>query len=308
MILSLVLLVSFSSSGGSSPTKSPSTEYSQKYAFQVTQNKTYNEEEDSPPPTLPPRNYRNDRMEYKFRPLPSPVGGYQNDLTTEFENTPKPDYYAHQLRQQMLKYGAQKGVRLQSKPLGELKPTVAMSRPVDQPPILQEAVVPQSPRSSDVVGHDGSNGKMNPPDVVRPREHKIDVIHIKTVENNSNQGLPNQTVHHQQHQQQQQSHQQKTQQKQQPIHAHYPHDQSVSHHYSHQRSTGAETSIVSPRVEGDVVDDGTPPPPPAVPPPACLEVTLQEDILPDHLPSSQSHPLDGALLKSLADDENTPNR
>ncbi len=139
----------FSSSGGSSPTKTP--EDNQKYAYHMTVNKSYAEDKDtgSPPPTLPPRNYRPhptsaEGMEFKFPHQSNNV----NNLTLEFDQTPKQEYYADQLRQQARRISQSQSTMLNparypSKPTPETKVMVSVSRLVDMPPSAQEVLQPQ---------------------------------------------------------------------------------------------------------------------------------------------------------------------
>ena len=131
----------FSSLITSGMSSTPSSGQTQKYAYQITVNQNYSDqddEEDIPPPVLPPRNYRSTEK-YKGRPLPEPITSQdtnddtQNNVShvmisgnsspgselrtsqepvtpkhvsqvkvsynCDVDATPKPDSYADQLRQ-----------------------------------------------------------------------------------------------------------------------------------------------------------------------------------------------------------------
>ena len=286
---------SCSSSGSSSPTKSPSKSPSTsefgpgKYSsYQVTSNKAFADQDGSPPPpVLPPRNYRPAAgsgaapTEHKFRPPPpqpptSPPASYGggSDMMGDFENTPQPDHYANQLRQQMRKQFSQSGgvgaARLQSKTLTEVKQSVAMSRPVDRPPVPQEAVAPPQPlprapvmdlnltsgSSSSISGSDGHGYPDGTKSARELREtHKIDVIHSASghapKQQHQNQHHHQQQHHHLQQQQpqphshhQQQLHQPHVQTQSQPQH---PPSNHLTHHHqppkSHMQQSHSLTNI-----------------------------------------------------------------
>ena len=68
----------------------------------------------------------------------------------DYDSTPKADIYADQLRQQALRISKSQrsllsGARYQSKPLAQMNTSISMSRPVEQPPIAQQAKMPQLP-------------------------------------------------------------------------------------------------------------------------------------------------------------------
>ena len=160
-------------------------------SYQITVNKGYtgDEEDESPPPMLPPRNYRPKPQE-NSPTVPSPQvpkkqrypdykhnghtatapdhqrsSSYSHDsrrstgsssgssgsltmtgYTNDYDQTPKPDYYADQLRAQARRQSQSLGLHpargyQKSSKAPEIKTgvSVAISRPVDRPPQVQEA-------------------------------------------------------------------------------------------------------------------------------------------------------------------------
>lgn len=148
----------------SSPNRPTSQEFNQKIGYQVTVNKSYNDqEEDDKPPSLPPRNYRQPLGERNVRERPQPPqppnsqaeapalaqGSFRtNAMTSDYDQTPKPDFYADQLRAQARRITQQSRsnllnpARYQHKPVPDTKTSISVSRPVDGRPTAQEASVP----------------------------------------------------------------------------------------------------------------------------------------------------------------------
>ena len=90
----------------------PSPNGSTECSYQITENRTYREEDEeqptSPPPTVPPRNYRTSRPSSagttrlnKLPPAEPPLHPY--------DNTPKAESYADQLRQQSRRLSTKQG-------------------------------------------------------------------------------------------------------------------------------------------------------------------------------------------------------
>ena len=137
-------------------------------SYQVTINKSYtekDEEEDlNAPPVLPPRNYRSHSLGTGFKaPKPLPVTPPKspkspNPPKENFDQTPKPDKYADQLRAQLRKLNNSQSASL--KPFPVPGKFLSTSRPVDRQPVAQEARAPS-----------GSDGKEElSPSALSPRQ------------------------------------------------------------------------------------------------------------------------------------------
>ena len=189
------------SPGGQSETSSQSS-------YQVTVNRTYTDEEEAAP-VLPPRNYRTASGEWVAQPpttqtpttqppTTQPPASTNNsssnfqrsstgDSSSNFQRSSigelstsqsftseieEPDYYADQLRAQAQKIRqSQRGSarNFKTKAVPETRTSVSSSRPVDKPPVAQEAKQPapirryqQVPSLLNLVGL--PDGQMNPPD------------------------------------------------------------------------------------------------------------------------------------------------
>ena len=124
----------------------------QRSSFQVTVNSTYG---DSPPPSLPPRNYRDpaEQDRQPQQPMPqSPVQPQQLSphleeappatVTNDYDFTPKADFYADQLRASARRISQSRrllSARYQAKPVPEAKTSISVSRPVEKAAVAQEA-------------------------------------------------------------------------------------------------------------------------------------------------------------------------
>ena len=172
----------FSSSSTTSPDRPTSQEYNQKFGYQVTVNRSYADDEEDKPPTLPPRNYRQPLGDRNARERPQPplppttqgdASGHShsfrsNVMTNDFDQTPKPDTYADQLRAQARRISqGPRGshlnpARFQQKSLPDMKMSISVSRPVDRQPTAQETSTPQPLGATSQLGHAqaGSEGHL----------------------------------------------------------------------------------------------------------------------------------------------------
>ena len=116
----------------------------------------------SPPPTLPPRNYRQYTSAASSRQVPQPqeppsrdrtsagssTSSYQDVFAGDYDQTPERDVYADQLREQSRRISQSQqqqllAARYQSKPVDvKADISVAVSRPVETKTVKQEAQGP----------------------------------------------------------------------------------------------------------------------------------------------------------------------
>ena len=87
-------------------------------------------------------------------PATPPRNANMDTFGVDSVSTPEADVYADQLRQQALRFSKTNrsllsAARYQSKPLAEMKTNIVVSRPVEQPPVAQEAKGPP-PLSTDI--------------------------------------------------------------------------------------------------------------------------------------------------------------